>query len=98
MIAIDVRCDGNGVDGWTCHVALSDAGQPLTTHVVRVSPVDLGRLAPGAADPTDLVERSFRFLLDREPPSSILRAFDLPAIARYFPEYDTRIRRSPRDG
>jgi hypothetical protein len=39
-----------------------------------------------------LVERSFAFLLEREPPGSILRSFDLLEIARYFPEYEATIR------
>ena len=37
--------------------------------------------------PQRLLETSFRFLLEREPNTSILRAFELPVIARYFPEY-----------
>jgi hypothetical protein len=39
-----------------------------------------------------LVEKSFEFLLEREPNTSILRSFDLPAIQRYFPEYERTIR------
>jgi hypothetical protein len=38
------------------------------------------------------VEKSFEFLLDREPNTSILRTFDLPVIQRYFPEYERTIR------
>jgi hypothetical protein len=34
-----------------------------------------------------LVERSFEFLLEREPANSILRSFTLDEISRYFPEY-----------
>ena len=93
MTEIAVRCAGDRDAGWTCHVALSDGGRTLTTHDVRVASTDLDRLASDAADPTDLVERSFGFLLEREPPGSILRSFDLPVIARYFPEYETEIRR-----
>ena len=40
-----------------------------------------------------LIERSFEFLLDREPPSSILSSFDLTVIGRYFPEYEKTIRK-----
>ena len=36
----------------------------------------------------DVVARSFAFLLEREPNSSILRTFDLPVIQRYFGEYE----------
>jgi hypothetical protein len=40
----------------------------------------------------DLVRRSFEFLLEREPASSILREFRITDIERYFPEYPTVIR------
>jgi hypothetical protein len=38
-----------------------------------------------------LVSRSFDFLLEREVNTSILRRFDLPVIAHYFPEYERTI-------
>jgi hypothetical protein len=82
---IDVRCEPAD-EGWSCDVDLG-----VTQHQVRVSRADLDRLAPGATDPTDLVRRSFAFLLEREPPTSILRSFDLPVIGRYFPEYERLI-------
>ncbi len=93
MTAIDIRCDGSRDDGWTCDVVLRDDGHEASSHRVRVAATDLDRLAPGATDPTLLVRVSFEFLLEREPPSFILRTFDLPVIGRYFPEYETEIRR-----
>ena len=78
--------------GWTCAVTVGGPGTP-TTHEVTVQPADLARLDPGAADPTDLVRRSFAFLLEREPKTSILRNFDLTVIGRYFPEWERTIRR-----
>jgi hypothetical protein len=86
---IDVHCEP-APGGWTCRVDVGDSGAP-TTHVVNVSAADLARLAPGAADPADLVSRSFTFLLAREPRESILGRFDLMVIARYFPEYEREI-------
>lgn len=77
--------------GWTCHVTVGGPGAP-TRHEVTVTDADLARYAPGAADPFDLVRRSFAFLLAREPKTSILRRFDLPVIARYFPEFERTIR------
>ena len=91
--SVDVSCTGSPAAGWTCFVAIRDGGT-ASEHEVRVTNADLARLAPGAPDPTTLVERSFAFLLEREPPSSILRRFDLPVIGRYFPEYEASIRRS----
>jgi hypothetical protein len=96
MIAVAVRCDGNRDDGWTCSVVLREHGLDVSTHRVRVGPDDLARMAPGASDPTGLVKASFEFLLEREPPQSILRSFDLMEIGRYFPEYEIEILRRTR--
>jgi hypothetical protein len=75
--------------GWLCDVTVGNGG--TTRHRVRVSRSDLARLAPGASDPEDLVRASFGFLLEREPPQSILREFDIPVIGRYFPDYEREI-------
>jgi hypothetical protein len=92
MSTIEVRTAADpGGDGWRCTVRVTD-GRGTTEHVIRVRRADVDRLAPGASDPTDLVRRSFEFLLEREPKESILRAFDLPVIGRYFPEYESAIR------
>jgi hypothetical protein len=90
MTDIDVRC-APGVGGWTCVVRLADAAG-VGEHRVTVAAADLARLAPGATDPTDLVRRSFVFLLEREPRRSILGSFDLTVIGRYFPEWERVIR------
>lgn len=77
-------------DGWICDVAVDHAGE-RTRHTVAVTESDLDRWGHGEVE--DLVRRSFDFLLRREPPSSILKRFDLSVIQRYFPEYDREIRR-----
>jgi len=79
-------------DGWTCRIDLADPDGSRTQHEVSVTHADLERFAPGGDHPADLVRRSFAFLLAREPKESILRSFDLPAIGRYFPEYEREIR------
>jgi hypothetical protein len=78
--------------GWSCIVDVAD-GRAGHEFQVRVSAAELARFAPGAADPADLVRRSFEFLLEREPLGSILRSFDLSVISRYFPEYEREIMR-----
>jgi len=40
-----------------------------------------------------LIQRSFEFLLERESNTSIMRSFELPVIASYFPEYESVIRK-----
>lgn len=91
MMSIDVACSGDARAGWTCFVAILDGDRGVSEHEVRVAPGDLARMTPGAADPTDLVERSFTFLLERESPASILRSFDLTVIGRFFPDYEATI-------
>ena len=80
---------------WECEVAVERGGR-RTDHRVTVSPAALARWARGSAqqDVEDLVRRSFEFLLEREPASSILRSFDLSVIESYFPEYDELFRNS----
>ena len=63
-----------------------------TTHVVSVSADYAAGLTGGKTSVAELVRRSFEFLLEREPNTSILRRFDLPVIARYFPEYERVIK------
>lgn len=85
---IDVSVERGG-DGWTATVSVPQ-GDMRTRHRVRVSEADLRRY--GATDVVDLVRRSFEFLLEREPATSILREFGIRDIEQYFPEYPTVIR------
>ena len=64
-----------------------------TQHRVTVSAANLERFGRGKMGARALLEASFRFLLEREPNTSILPAFDLPIIARYFPEYERELGR-----
>lgn len=78
-------------NGWSCHVRIEEAGRPASDHTVAVTSADKERFAPQSTV-EELVTRSFEFLLEREPPTSILRAFALPDIERYFPDYPDGIR------
>ena len=92
MVTIDVHCVSTVEGGWNCEVALREGGLDVSRHRVRVSAADLARLGGGAATPNDLVRTSFAFLLEREPPGSILHAFRLTDISGYFPEYEREIK------
>ena len=61
------------------------AGGKRTAYRVTVPEDVRARFASTA--PEDLVRASFEFLLEREPPRSILPEFSLSVISRYFPEY-----------
>jgi hypothetical protein len=67
------------------------AGQ--TTHSVSLSPAYYEKLTQKQVTEEILIERSFQFLLEHESKESILRQFDLPLIGRYFPDYESEIRR-----
>lgn len=75
-------------------------GKRETGHRVTV-PGDLIRKMRLREDDLQMVVReTFRFLLEREPASSILPAFSLDVVLAYFPEYEqelpTRLRASAR--
>jgi len=88
---IDVKNVGG--DEW--EVSVREA--VTTHHRVRVTKDDLARLSEGRG-PDALLQESFRFLLEREPNTSILASFALPLIGRYFPEYEEEIRTRLRGG
>jgi len=92
---ITVQASRSG-GGWVCQVAVELRGQ-RTEHTVTVSAASLARWGAGSGqkDVEDLVNRSFEFLLEREPPGAILRQFELSTIESYFPEYDELMRGTP---
>ncbi len=67
-------------------VRLTDPDGSSTHHFVRVESEAVDRFSDGVGA-KELVIESFRFLLEREPKESILRAFELPVIARYHSDY-----------
>lgn len=68
-------------------------GSSKSTHMVSVSPDYYEKLTGKKVSQEVLIERSFQFLLENEAKESILREFDLPLISRYFPKYESEIRR-----
>jgi hypothetical protein len=91
MTPLTVRCQPSGA-GWTCAVTVGD-DPGATHHEVDVSSAELERLHPGAQDPEALISAAFDFLLAREPRESILRRFELPVIGRYFPGWESEVRK-----
>jgi hypothetical protein len=67
-------------------------GAIATIHHVTATPADVQRYG-GSIAAERLIKASFEFLLEREPKESILSAFALPVIERYFPEYPKEIRK-----
>ena len=84
---VDVQEKGNNAFEVTVR------GKTETTHKVKVDPSYYQRLTDGKIELIALVEKSFEFLLEREPNTSILRSFNLSVIAEYFPEYESEMRK-----
>ena len=64
-----------------------------TRHRVTVPEDLIEELGLSEGDLERAVRESFDFLLEREPPSSILGEFSLDEISRYFPEYREELSR-----
>ena len=78
--------DVSRIDDTTFKVTV--AGDVTTHHTVTVDADYHEQLTGGRVAAEVLVEKSFEFLLEREPNTSILSSFDLPVIGHYFPDYE----------
>ena len=58
-----------------------------TSHNVTLTDDTHKNLTNGKVSKKELIEFSFKFLLEREPNTSILSSFELSVISGYFPEY-----------
>ena len=58
-----------------------------TSHNVTLTDDIHQNLTNGKASKKELIEFSFKFLLEREPNTSILSSFELSVISTYFTEY-----------
>ncbi len=78
------------IDSQTFEVTVT--AKRTTRHRVTLDDAYWKRVAGQRVDKATLIERSFEFLLEREPNTSILERFPLTEIARYFPEYEVEIK------
>ena len=62
-----------------------------TTHTVTVTDQSLNDLTDNNVTKTQLLEFSFKFLLDKEPNTSMLKSFDINVISRYFSDYGDEV-------
>lgn len=85
MAQIDVR----PLDAEHFEVTI-DENDSSSMHIVTATEKQVGLLCDDC-HAEKVVEASIRFLLDREPKESIMNQFDLDVIARFFPEYGTKI-------
>ena len=66
-------------------------GNLTTQHEVTVTDIAHYDLTKGRITKKELLDFSFKFLLDREPNTSILSKFDITVISHYFPEYESEL-------
>ena len=90
MSNIDVQERAETDAGWEYEVIVHNKSDE-TVHLVTVPRDYYEELTGGVIKPEALVQKSFMFLLEREPKEAILSSFELPLISEYFPEYETEI-------
>ena len=80
------------VDLYTYEVVVDgrDRGED-TVHRVVLSPDYYMKLCGGTITHEWLIIQSFKFLLERESNTAILRSFNLEDIAGYFPEFEAEL-------
>ena len=69
------------------------ADRITTTHKVTVTDESLTDLTDNNVTKTKLLNFSFRFLLEKEPNTSILSSFDINVISKYFSNYRDEVGR-----
>ena len=67
------------------------SGVLVTQHEVTVTGVAYHHLTSGRITKEELLRFSFKFLLEREPNTSILSKFDISVISHYFLEYESEL-------
>lgn len=77
----------SGGEGGTCQVLVEQDGREFR-YTVQVPEELTERLG---AEPPAIARATLAFLVDREPPTSIMREFECTIVRRYFPEYDEKL-------
>ncbi len=69
-----------------------------TVHEVTVTDQNLTDLTGNTVTKTQLLEFSVKFLLDKEPNTSILSSFDINVISEHLSDYRDKVRRWCNEG
>jgi len=64
-----------------------------TEHIVLLNDRFHQDVTNNKLNKTELIAKSFEFLLDRESNQSILKKFNLEVISQYFPEYIDEVKK-----
>jgi len=90
MATIEIGTETEGNNHWAYEVTVRDDGRLYHYHVT-LSWSDYDLWSHGRVAPERVVRAAFDFLLEKEPPSSILAKFDCALIRRFFPEVDREL-------
>ncbi|MCP6726688.1 MAG: hypothetical protein KJI69_01435 [Patescibacteria group bacterium] len=90
---VRVRKKEETEDQWSFVVEVGTNSDDTTGFLVRVDKEHWKNLTGGKYPPELLVGKSFRFLLKREPCSSIQRDFNIKEITQFFPGYENEMYR-----
>ena len=63
----------------------------VTTHLVTLSDEVHKKITKEKVTKEELLDFSFKFLLNREPNTSILSSFELMVISRYFSDFEKSV-------
>ena len=75
---------------WQFAVGLREVDENLGDYVVSMSEEEYAAFGQGA-EPGEVIQATFRFLLEREEPEMIMDRFCLRDVTKYFPEYSTQL-------
>ena len=92
MEKIEIKKEEQTENGWNFLIEVGDKEDKIKYSVT----LDEGywkKLTDSQYMPGELVRRSFKFLLGREPKESILKEFNLREISRYFSEYEDEMKK-----
>jgi hypothetical protein len=87
-VAIIVLSEERLDNGWVVQVQLGEQSDEAGTYNVQIDQDLYERLTGGLTTPGDLMEETFKFLLEREPKESIQKTFDLDVVSTYFRDYE----------
>ena len=90
MENINIKKQDQTENGWNFLVEVGN-NEDKIEYSVTLDKDYWEKLTDSRKGPAELVEKSFEFLLAREPKESILREFNLRVISNYFPEYEQEI-------
>jgi len=91
MLRIDVEKTKEDKAQYVFEVVLSENDR-IPPFTVTLNKDYYKKITDNSITPESLIEKSFEFLLEREPQESILKEFNLEIISTYFPEYEQFIK------